>query len=100
MGLIPIYIHLANDPPWLPYPHIYARFGFATDEVGLPAVLRRLHAMDANELEERTRHVLEARETHFSYEGTLEQVARFMVGDPARPSDLRCVRLPLTPSGH
>ena len=66
----------------------------------LPAVLARLHAMSAAELEARTARVLAARASHFSYDGTLEHVARFLLNDPARPSDLRCVPLPLTPSGH
>ena len=56
--------------------------------------------MSPRELENRTRLVLAARASHFSYEGTLEQVSRFMLADPARPTDLRCVALPLTPSGH
>jgi hypothetical protein len=56
--------------------------------------------MTVQELENRTRLVREARASHFSYEGTLEQVSRFMLGEPSRPTDLRCVPLPLTPSGH
>ena len=56
--------------------------------------------MGIEELENRTRLVREARASHFSYEGTLEQVSRLMLGDPSRPTDLRCVALPLTPSGH
>ena len=71
-----------------------------TDVVGLPAVLERLHAMSTEEFEARTRLALEARTSHFSYDGTLEQVSRFMLADPERPTDLRCVPLPLTPSGH
>ena len=100
MGLLPVAVHLANDAAWLPYPEVFARFGFVTDERGVPAVLAKLHAMPHDELEARTRAVVEAARTHWSYEGTLEQIARFMKGDPAQPSDLRCVPLPLTPSGH
>ena len=90
----------SNDSPWVPYPEVFARFGWVTDEPGLPAVLRAVHAMTVQELENRTRLVLAARASHFSYEGTLEQVSRFMLAQPSRPSDLRCVALPLSPSGH
>tara|TARA_B110001452_G_C15199885_1_gene416467 strand:- start:37 stop:1494 length:1458 start_codon:yes stop_codon:yes gene_type:complete len=100
MGLLPIYLHLANDPPWLPYPSVFERFGFVADETTLPEVLRRLNAMGEVEFDARTRAVLEARTSHFSYGGTLEQIDRFLKGDPSRPTDLRCVPLPLTPSGH
>ena len=100
MGLLPVYVYNSNDSPWVPYPEVFARFGWVTDEPGLPAVLRAVHAMTVQELENRTRLVLAARASHFSYEGTLEQVSRFMLAEPSRPSDLRCVALPLSPSGH
>jgi hypothetical protein len=100
MGLLPVYVYNSNDSPWVPYPEVFARFGWVTDEAGLPAVLRAVHAMTVQELENRTRLVLAARASHFSYEGTLEQVSRFMLAEPSRLSDLRCVALPLSPSGH
>ena len=100
MGLLPVYVYNSNDSPWVPYPEVFARFGWVTDEPGLPAVLRAVHAMGVEELENRTRLVREVRASHFSYAGTLEQVSRFMLAEPSRPTDLRCVALPLTPSGH
>ena len=100
MGLLPVYVYNSNDAPWVPYPEVFARFGWVTDEPGLPLVLAAVHAMGDEELERRTRLVLQARASHFSYEGTLEQLSRFMLADPSRPTDLRCVPLPLTPSGH
>ena len=100
MGLLPIYLHLSNDPPWLPYPDVFDRFGFVADETTLPQVLRRINAMGEAEFDARTRAVLEARVSHFSFDGTIEQVDRFLKGVPSRPTDLRCVPLPLSPSGH
>ena len=100
MGRVPIHIYDDGDIPWLPYERLFRRdIGFATTLSGLPALLRRLERNHSNpdELARRERAISRLRATHFTFEGAMDQIAKFMLAPHL--ADLQCRRLPSTVRG-
>ena len=94
LGLIPI--HVYYDMPWLPYPDLYHKIGFSTDLDGLPKLLKKINDMDLQELERMEERIRSLKATHFTHEGVLNQISRFMKNGG---SDLQCQKLPETWQG-
>ena len=99
-------MYVYDDVEWPPYvteaetalpsSSLLARGGILSIQLEkvqeLPSRLRAIRDDDYNEMR---RHLARVRVGHFSYEGVLEQIKRFMVGGTGL-SDLRCRQLPLT----
>ncbi|KAJ1456137.1 hypothetical protein M885DRAFT_518142 [Pelagophyceae sp. CCMP2097] len=95
MGLVPI--HVYADVPWVPYPALYRRYGFLARADELPALLQSFrHNVTDAALKRREAAVLAFSESHFTYDAVMLQIRAFL-RDGA--SDLRCVRLPDSPTG-
>ncbi len=94
LGLIPIHVYV--DVPWLPYPDVYKNIGFSTDLDGLPKLMKKLNDMPVQELERMEKQIRSLRATHFSFEGTMNQISLFMKNEG---SDLQCQQVPSTPLG-
>jgi len=90
MGLVPI--HIYSDVPWVYYGELWRteRIGFISNLAGLDALLTRL-ATNITKIAEVEQNVRRLRESHFLPEGVMDQVHRFMMG---QPNDLRCQKLP------
>mmetsp|Transcript_34777 Transcript_34777/g.63301 ORF Transcript_34777/g.63301 Transcript_34777/m.63301 type:complete len:525 (-) Transcript_34777:10-1584(-) len=90
MGLVPI--HIYSDIPWVYYGELWRSetIGFVTSLAGLDALLTRL-AANISKIVEVEQNVRRLRESHFLVEGVMDQIHRFMTG---QPNDLRCQKLP------
>merc|ERR1712190_597320 len=93
MGHVPIHVYL--DIPWVPYADMFEQIGFKTTVSDLPELLKRLSGMSVSSLERMEATVRAVTESHFTTDGLLEQISRFLTGGVGR-SDLRCQRLPET----
>jgi hypothetical protein len=89
MGLVPI--HIYADTPWVPYAELFDEIGFVTDVDGVDKLIGKLNNMTADEIQERERRIVSLRTSHFSSEGAIAQIGRFLKGEG---SDLRCQKLP------
>jgi hypothetical protein len=94
MGLVPIYVY--HMTPWLPYRRLYEKHGLLTSVDELPSMFDRLLQMSDAELHAKERLAARLIDSHYSYNGTLDQISKFMVG---APNDLLCQRLPSTVRG-
>ena len=106
MGLVPIQVYL--DIFWLPYADFFAaeQIDFATDLDGLDALLLQLQSLTDAEIRRRERRIVKLRHSHFTVEGALRQIRKFMMttttpttqimrgGTIASDGDLRCQALP------
>ncbi|CAK9084286.1 unnamed protein product [Durusdinium trenchii] len=92
MGRVPIYIW--DDEPWLYYRELWEKevIGFATNIKSLGSTLDRV-VSDMSKLELIEANILRMRESHFTYEGIMDQISKFMTGRNGG-SDLRCQKLP------
>ena len=93
MGYIPIQIY--SDIPWLPYHELFQEKGIgysiSTNEASF--YLRTLLSKTTNEeLQRKEDLIRQLRDSHFTIDGIMNQISKFMLGDPS--SDLRCVPLP------
>ena len=93
MGYIPIQIY--SDIPWLPYHELFKEkdigYSISTNEASF--YLRTLLSKTTNEeLQRKEDLIRELRDSHFTIDGIMNQISKFMLGDPS--SDLRCVPLP------
>lgn len=96
LGRVPLYVY--SDVPWVPYRKLFEQdLGFVASLADLPRVLARVHALAPAEVAAREARASSLVASHFSFNGTLAQVAAFLV-DPAA-SDLECERLPPTVRG-
>jgi hypothetical protein len=98
MGLVPIYIYLDDDVPWIPYPELFHQIGYSvTFNRTMPFLEELLTRHDSfAELQQREERILELRDSHFSINGTLHQIGLFMKG---MKNDLQCQQLPTTATG-
>ena len=96
MGLVPIYIYLDNDVPWIPYPDLFPEIGYVSTFNQSFEFVKSLQEVPIPDIEEREKRIISMRESHFSVEGTLNQIGRFMKG---LKSDLRCQALPPSTTG-
>ena len=92
MGHIPI--HIYSDIPWVPYADVYREIGFSNHYVkGIDELVSRLENTTAEQIVELERRIVELRDSHFSVQGVLDQIQRFMLNEE---NDLRCQKLPAT----
>ena len=92
MGLIPIYVYLDKDLPWVPYRSLFEKAGFTTRVSDIPALVKKLKAMPASEISAREALVRSLRDSHFTFDGAMDQVAKFMKNPGS--SDIECQKLP------
>ena len=93
MGRVPVYIY--SDTAWLPYERLFRRsLGYVANLAELPALLISLRNTSNGELERRERMAARVRRTHYTLDGVMEQIARFLL-TPKR-ADLHCRQLPIS----
>ena len=95
-GLVPV--HVYSDVPWVPYADLYTEVGFSTNLQGMPQLLEQLKALSPETWARMENRAVELRESHFTTQGVMDQIQRFMQpgGDRTSRSDLRCQALPET----
>ncbi|CAE7204931.1 unnamed protein product [Symbiodinium natans] len=93
MGRVPIYIW--DDEPWLFYKELWEKevIGFSCNIKSLGSLLEHA-ASDMQKLEQMEQNILRMRESHFVYEGIIDQIFRFLTGQDGG-SDLRCQKYPI-----
>ena len=92
MGLIPI--HLYSDIPWVPYADLFPQLGFINHfDHGFDELITQLLSMTAEQIVEREKLIVKLRDSHFSPQGAMDQIQRFMLNEE---NDLRCQKLPET----
>jgi hypothetical protein len=79
MGLVPIHVYL--DAPWVPYAGLSNQIGFVTAVNQIDQLVGRLKTVTADEIHERERRMVALRSSHFSFEGALTQIGRFLRGE-------------------
>ena len=94
MGLIPI--HVYSDVPWTPYATLFQEFGFVSNATKVEGLVDELQNMTVEQLKKREKHIVSLIDSHFSAQGVMQQVERFMAG---QKNDLRCQALPPTIRG-
>eukprot|EP00438_Fugacium_kawagutii_P036597 Skav217807 [mRNA] locus=scaffold889:12292:13224:+ [translate_table: standard] len=94
MGRVPLYVW--DDIPWTFYPVLWEKelIGFSANINTLEKVLDHIATLGLDYLEAMERRILKMRRSHFSYEGIVDQISKFMTG---ADSDLRCVQYPRHP---
>jgi hypothetical protein len=94
MGLVPIYIHLEKDVPWIPYETLYWKhIGYVTDFTNiLNFVEQTLQKLTDEEIRQKEQRIVSLRQSHFSIDGILHQIQLFMLYP--NKSDLQCQPLP------
>eukprot|EP00039_Didymoeca_costata_P004294 m.72460 g.72460 ORF g.72460 m.72460 type:complete len:693 (+) comp12331_c0_seq1:138-2216(+) len=95
-GMIPVHVYVDGDIPWVPYKDLYDLLGFATDVEGIPSLMEKLNKFSTKKIQALRRKILYYRKSHFTYEGVMNQIGRFMQG---KWNDLRCQQLPSTVRG-
>ena len=102
LGVVPIYVW--DDVEWLPYRGSenadwdkYAVSVNARDVSKIPQIVKRLLEDEdvENNVEDKLKKLTELRESHFTYKGVMDQIAKFMIGGESQ-SDLRCIAMPRT----
>jgi hypothetical protein len=93
MGLIPVYIYLQDDTSWIPYPNVFHSIGYSvsSDEKSLRDLVTKLRNVSIEEIESRQRRMESLIASHFSFDGTIDQIRRFLLG---QSNDLVCQQLP------
>ena len=98
MGLIPIYVY--DDAEWLPYRGSggaaeWSRFGFSMKLTNISLAAASLPEITDEALAAMRTAVRAVRESHFTYDGVMEQIIGFIRNGTAG-SDLRCAEFPTT----
>ena len=98
MGLVPVYVYDARE--WLPYRGSkaadFTRFGYVFSAAEIAEIATLAHRVSDEELDQKRLELLQLRESHFTAEGTLEQIIRWL--QDAASSDLSCVPHPKCPT--
>jgi hypothetical protein len=99
MGLVPVYVHLPNDIPWIPYAQRFtSEIGYITDFDHVVSLIETtLRNVSDEAIRAREQRIVSLRDSHFSTTGILHQIQQFLIA-PAQ-SDLQCQALPRTPTG-
>ena len=95
MGLVPVYVY--SDTPWVPYWDIFVSIGFVATPKTLGRILGEAQKMHPSELLKREARALSHVESHFSYQGAMDQISRFLL-NPSE-SDLKCRGIPTSKKG-
>jgi hypothetical protein len=96
MGLVPIYVYLGYDIPWIPYKDLFPDIGYVTTFEEAATLVKTLQHASWKELQRREERIVALRQSHFSLSGILQHVGRFIKGID---NDLRCQALPPTTTG-
>jgi hypothetical protein len=96
MGLVPVYVYLDKDMPWIPYKDLFPDIGYITTFNRAAQFVERIRKGSWKNLQRREERILSLRQSHFSINGTLNHIGRFMRGVD---NDLRCQALPKTATG-
>lgn len=95
MGLIPI--HVYSDVPWVPYADLFDKLGFVAHYKQLESLVDdKLLKLSNEEVKRREELIVSLRDSHFSFEGILRQMEKFLLNEP---NDLRCMALPPSVTG-
>ena len=97
MGYIPIQIY--TDIPWMPYSDLLSKYeiGYSISTEEAIFFLKSLFTKTTNEkLLEKENLIKELRDSHFTINGIMNQIHKFMLSSTtiSEESDLRCVPLP------
>jgi len=88
-GLVPV--HVYSDIPWMPYKHLAQNISFVTHIDDFPEFLKNLENMDDAQLDQMETEVVRLRNSHFTREGVMQQIADFMKHGTGA---LQCEKLP------
>ncbi len=91
LGRVPIFIY--SDLLWLPYRDHLSEIIYVTNIDHLNTLLESLHHVTDEELTRREELLLNLAETHFSYDGVINQILLYLLGGETS-SDLRRQSLP------
>lgn len=93
MGRVPIYVW--DDIPWTFYRELWDMevIGFSTHILGLEKLLDHIAELSSEHLQMMEKRIRGMRGSHFTYDGVMDQIFRFMTGQRGG-SDLRCVAYP------
>ena len=93
MGRVPIYVW--DDIPWTFYRELWDKelIGFSANILALDKVLDRIAELSLDKLQMMEKLILSMRSSHFTYDGVMDQILRFMTGQKGG-SDLRCTAYP------
>ncbi|CAL1133206.1 unnamed protein product [Cladocopium goreaui] len=91
MGRVPLYIW--DDVPWSFYRELWDQeiIGFSVQIKGLEKMLDHVAEVGFEKLQSMEEKILSMRNSHFSYEGIMDQISKFLTGRGGS-SDLRCVK--------
>jgi len=94
MGLIPLYVY--SDEPWLPFVKKNSMIKdliIACSESEFERTIEKIQKLSARDLTEMESKIASLRESHFSMDGVLDHIRRFLLN---QPNDLSCQALPRT----
>lgn len=95
LGLIPLFVY--TDVPWIPYMDFLTKNHSLVYKVQYQDIGHFVQHILANmtnvEIEQKEIQIKSLRDSHFSYEGVLQQIKGFLLGTP---TDLQCTQLPRT----
>jgi len=91
LGRVPVFIY--SDVLWVPYPHLYEKFGYAANIYNIESVLQNVLQAGPTEMADRESILTSISESHFTYLGVIEQISLFLISGHSE-SDLRCQTLP------
>jgi len=86
-GRIPIYIY--TEPPWVPYRDMLQQYIWLARVEVLETVLQEVRRISDKQVRLIEEHFRRTRDTHFTYEGVLQQISMFLTHGEIS-SDLRC----------
>jgi len=93
MGRVPVFIF--SDILWVPYPHLYKKFGYAANIYNIERALLDVLQASPAEIARRESVLTSISESHFTYLGVIEQISLFLISGHSE-SDLRCQTLPVS----
>lgn len=92
MGLVPVYVY--DSIEWLPYRGTkadFSNFGYSFSVNNLTALAALVRTVPEEEIHAKRQNVLKFRESHFTTEGVVDQIKKWLAGGD---SDLTCVAYP------
>eukprot|EP00438_Fugacium_kawagutii_P033814 Skav235823 [mRNA] locus=scaffold1931:25853:27147:- [translate_table: standard] len=82
MGRVPVYLY--DDIPWLFYPELWEKeiVGFQSQIKDLQKKLDHIAELGPDHLKNMENRILSMRQSHFSYEGVINQISRWVLKIP------------------
>ena len=91
LGRVPVVLY--SDVLWVPYPHLFEKYGYAASFSNVRSVLDQLTRAGSADIAQRESFLTSISESHFSFLGVIEQISLFLLHGHSE-SDLRCQPLP------